>query len=117
MDESIHDFIVRRFNASVADRLIDPMASGIFGGDIRKLSIRCCFPILVEMEQQYGSIVRGMLLPKFSKPPKDTLLDGSEKSEFVRRNERSVSISFRNGMYTLIDALQKDLEVRSALNQ
>nr|CCA24033.1 protoporphyrinogen oxidase putative [Albugo laibachii Nc14] len=109
-DESIHDFITRRFNASVADWLIDPMASGIFGGDIRKLSIRCCFPILIQMEQQYGSIIRGMLLSKLSQSPKKTLLDGSEMSEFVRRYERAVSISFRSGMYTLVDALRKDLE-------
>lgn len=96
----------------VAERLLDPMASGIFGGDIRYLSMRACFRMLVDLEQRHGSVVRGILLG--GGPKSDTLLDGTPKSEFVRRHEKSVSVSFRDGMSTLINAMTKQIKVRLA---
>jgi oxygen-dependent protoporphyrinogen oxidase len=95
----------------VAERLLDPMASGIFGGDIRHLSMRACFRMLVDLEQRHGSVVRGMLLG--GGPKSDTLLDGSLKSDFVREHEKSVSVSFRDGMSTLINAMAKHIKVQS----
>lgn len=85
------------------------MASGIFGGDIRYLSMRACFPMLVDLEQRHGSVVRGML---FGGSKDDKLLDGTPKSEFVRQHEKSVSISFRDGMSTLMNAMEKHIRVR-----
>lgn len=87
----------------VAERLLDPMASGIFGGDIRKLSMRACFPRLVDMEQKHGSVVKGMLFGTAKEP--DVLLDGTVKSDFVKKHEKSVSVSFTEGMSTLMQAL------------
>lgn len=60
-DESVYDFIIRRLNRDVAERFIDPLVSGIYAGDMRQLSVKACFPKLYEMEQQHGSLVRGML--------------------------------------------------------
>lgn len=108
-DESIYDFAVRRFSPLVAERLLDPVASGIFGGDIRNLSVRSCFKMLYDMEQDSGSVVRGMLFGKSSAT--DTLLDGSIKSEFVRSHEQSVSVSFQNGMSSLMRALESTIQV------
>lgn len=93
----------------MAERLLDPMASGIFGGDIRYLSMRACFKMLVDLEQSHGSVVRGMLLGGGSKT--DTLLDGTLKSEFIRQHEKSVSVSFRDGMSTLIRAMEQEIKV------
>ncbi|EEY61254.1 protoporphyrinogen oxidase, putative [Phytophthora infestans T30-4] len=91
-DESIYKFISRRFSPLVAERLLDPMASGIFGGDIRKLSIRSCFPMLLDLEKKHGSVVKGVLFGGFKTV--DKLLDGTNKSEFVKKHEKSVSVSF-----------------------
>lgn len=96
----------------MAQRLLDPVASGIFGGDIRRLSVRSCFKILYDMEQESGSVVRGMLFGKSS--ANDTLLDGTVKSEFIRSHEQSVSVSFQNGMSALMKALEDDIQVRHA---
>ena len=38
-DESVHAFISRRFSPSFADNLVDPMISGIYAGDVRKVSL------------------------------------------------------------------------------
>ncbi|CAI5732782.1 unnamed protein product [Hyaloperonospora brassicae] len=103
-DESIYDFMTRRFSPLVAERLLDPMASGIFGGDIRKLSIHACFPMLTDLEREHGSVVKGMLFGRYGQS--DTLLDGSKKSAFVKKHEKSVSVSFTHGMSTLMEALE-----------
>jgi oxygen-dependent protoporphyrinogen oxidase len=71
-DETIYDFAVRRFGVEAAEVLFDPMAKGIFGGDIKKLSVRSCFPFL----QQARSLL------KFFRGQKSTLftLEGGMKS-------------------------------------
>jgi oxygen-dependent protoporphyrinogen oxidase len=53
--------VERHFGAEAVDRLADPLLSGIFGGDSAQLSARAVLPRLVEMEQEYGSLTRGML--------------------------------------------------------
>jgi protoporphyrinogen oxidase len=60
------------------------------------------------MEQKHGSIV----LSIFKRTRENTtLLDGSQKSPFVLKNEKALSVSFRNGMGSLINALNTKIEV------
>ncbi|RLO02057.1 hypothetical protein DYB28_014816, partial [Aphanomyces astaci] len=108
-DESIYDFISRRFSPVVANRLLDPMVSGIFGGNIRHLSMRSCFGLLWDMEQSHGSIVRAMLFG--SSPKSTTLLDGTAHSSFVKTGSKAMSMSFTHGMQTFTDALAAHIEV------
>lgn len=58
-DETVWDFACRRFNRNVAELFFEPMATGIFAGDARKLSIRACFPAFKRWEEQYGSVTKG----------------------------------------------------------
>ena len=60
-DESVYDFIIRRLGKEAYEKLIDPMCSGIYAGDPRKMSIACCFPRIKELEQEYGSLLRGLM--------------------------------------------------------
>jgi len=60
-DESVASLVERHFGAEAVDRLADPLLSGIYGGDATQLSARTVLPRLVEMEEQYGSLTRGML--------------------------------------------------------
>ncbi len=59
-DESIYDFVTRRLNQKVATTLFDPFTLGIFAGDIRKLSIKSCFPGLFDWERNKGSLTGGI---------------------------------------------------------
>ena len=68
-EESIHSFVARRFGAEFADKVMDPMAAGIFMGESKQLSINAAFPKLVEMEQTLGSITRGVLRAKRGSEP------------------------------------------------
>ena len=45
-DETIYEFATRRCGRRAAELFFDPLAKGVFGGDIRKLSAKACFPSL-----------------------------------------------------------------------
>jgi protoporphyrinogen/coproporphyrinogen III oxidase len=60
-DESIYDFGKRRIGREAADYLIQPMVSGIFGGAANRLSLKSCFPVMTEMESEYGSLTKAMI--------------------------------------------------------
>src|SRR5271157_1588554 len=60
-DESVATLVERHFGRETVDRLANPLLSGIFGGDSAQLSARTVLPRLVEMEEEYGSLTRGML--------------------------------------------------------
>jgi oxygen-dependent protoporphyrinogen oxidase len=59
-DESIEDFVVRRFGREAAQRLVSPLLGGIYAGEAAALSMRSTFPQLLQLEQQHGSVIRGV---------------------------------------------------------
>jgi oxygen-dependent protoporphyrinogen oxidase len=61
-EETIGAFCRRRFGCEFTDRVIDSLVCGMFAGTADRLSMTSTLPRLVEMEQTYGSILRGVLL-------------------------------------------------------
>jgi oxygen-dependent protoporphyrinogen oxidase len=57
-DESIGDFINRRFGHEAAVFLAEPLLAGIHAGDVNRLSARALFPRFVQAEQTHGSVLR-----------------------------------------------------------
>ncbi len=57
-EESVAAFLSRRFGAEAADRLAQPVVSGIFAGDATRLSLDAAFPLLRELEAA-GGVLRG----------------------------------------------------------
>ncbi len=60
-DESVFDFAARRIGKGAAETFVEPMVSGVYGGVARDLSLPACFPIMREMEMQYGGLVKAMI--------------------------------------------------------
>ncbi len=60
-DETLAQFGTRRLGREAFERLIDPMASGVFAGDATKMSVTSCFPRIKEIEAEYGSLIRGLI--------------------------------------------------------
>jgi len=89
-DESIADFVRRKFSPELLNLLVAPFVSGIYAGDPEKISLRAAFPALHEAEKIAGSVIRGMT--KVSK----------QRTE--PRGKMTLA-SFRRGNQTLIDAL------------
>ncbi|MES2121314.1 MAG: protoporphyrinogen oxidase [Chlamydiota bacterium] len=98
-DETVWEFVLRRFNYDVARLFFDPMVVGIFGGDIRKISVRACFPRLKQWEETHGSVTKGMLAHMKEKRKM------SPFSEHIPTLPLSAIFSFRAGIEQLPCAL------------
>ncbi len=61
VDETVDAFGRRRLGNEFAERLLDPMVKGIFGGDSRQLSLAAAFPRMIELEREHGSLVRALI--------------------------------------------------------
>jgi protoporphyrinogen/coproporphyrinogen III oxidase len=60
-DESVANFVRRKFGHEILEYLVSPFVSGVYAGDPEKLSLRAAFPSLDEWERRYGSVVRGAI--------------------------------------------------------
>jgi len=59
-DESIHEFACRRIGREAAGVLVDAMVTGIQAGDPTLLSVAAAFPRMIELEREFGSLIRAM---------------------------------------------------------
>lgn len=59
-DESVANFVRRHFGDEVLERLGAPLLSGVFGGDVERLSVRSVMPAFVEMEREHGSLIAAL---------------------------------------------------------
>lgn len=59
-DESVASFVRRHFSDEVLDTLAAPLLSGVFGGDVDKLSVRAVMPQFVAMEREHGSLIAAL---------------------------------------------------------
>lgn len=105
-DESLASFFRRRFGAQAFDRVLEPLMAGIYAGDAEQMSLKATFPRFLELEQQYGSIIRGMMAAKKKAPAHPS--SGSRRTMFV---------SLKNGLGDLVAALthrltQQGVELR-----
>ncbi len=89
-DESVGAFVSRRFGREAYEALVEPLMTGIYGGDGDQFSLRATFPQLRVLELEHGSLLRGLSAP----PPSDL-------PPFV---------SLRDGMGSLVAALVEAFE-------
>ncbi|MGH3133028.1 MAG: protoporphyrinogen oxidase [Gaiellaceae bacterium] len=59
-DESIAAFVSRRLGREAYERLVEPLMTGIYGGDGEQLSLQATFPNLRALELEHGSVIRGL---------------------------------------------------------
>ncbi|MCK5235969.1 MAG: protoporphyrinogen oxidase [Deltaproteobacteria bacterium] len=60
-DETLGEFVRRRLGKEALDKIAGPLVAGVHAGDPDTMSIKSSFPKFVEMEQNYGSLIKGML--------------------------------------------------------
>jgi oxygen-dependent protoporphyrinogen oxidase len=59
-DESIAGFVSRRLGPEAWANLVEPLITGIYGGDGAQLSLQATFPQLRALELEHGSVLRGL---------------------------------------------------------
>jgi oxygen-dependent protoporphyrinogen oxidase len=97
-DESVGAFMRRRLGREAVERLAEPLLGGIYAGNVDALSLRQAFPQLLELEEKYGSLIRGTLAQKAKHPPPK---DGKPASVFY---------SLLGGMGELVETLARSVD-------
>lgn len=95
-DESVADFITRRMGREAFVNLIEPLMGGIFGGRADLLSLNATFPQLRKLEQEYGSLLRG-------------LNENRNGAANGIKSKLPPFLSFKGGMAELISTLQAEI--------
>ena len=98
VEESIGEFVVRRFNQEFLDNAIDALVAGIYAGDPKKLSLTHAFPKLKALEDNYGSMIKGQIFGAWAR----------RKSGEVAK-DRAPKFSFDEGLQVLPDELARQL--------
>ncbi len=99
-DETLASFAIRRLGREAYEKMIDPMASGIYAGDPEKLSLKSCFPRIYQLEREYGSLLRAMM--KLQREAKRT-------GRQVGPGPGGTLTSFYDGMEAIVRALLERL--------
>lgn len=59
-DESVGDFVARRFGRELLDRVVQPLVSGVYAADPSAVSLLATMPRFAEMERVQGSVIRAL---------------------------------------------------------
>jgi oxygen-dependent protoporphyrinogen oxidase len=61
-DESLGDFVRRRLGEEALEKIAEPLVAGVHAGDPETMSVKASFPKFVQLEQEHGSLIKGMLM-------------------------------------------------------
>ncbi|MFC5465469.1 protoporphyrinogen oxidase [Lederbergia graminis] len=99
-DESLGSFIERRLGKEVLENITEPLLSGIYSGDTQFLSLNATFPQFKQLELKHRSLILGMLNGTKGARPASNLPEVAKRSMFL---------SFKNGLATLVNRLVEEL--------
>jgi len=107
-EESIAEFVVRRLGKEFLDHAIDALVAGVYAGDPYKLSVPQAFPKLKQLEDRYGSLIKGQILGARER---------KKRGEIAK--DRAPKFSFDAGLQvlpeTLAEQLGESLRLRSTV--
>ena len=102
-DESVASLVERHYGSEMVDRLVDPLLSGVYGGEAANLSVRAVLPRFAEMDRNHGSLGRAMLAAKKKMPRR------------ASNPAPPLFTSLKNGMQQLAETLVPRLDPSSLL--
>ncbi|MGW8369708.1 MAG: protoporphyrinogen oxidase [Gammaproteobacteria bacterium] len=92
-EETLQQFGYRRVGKGFTDVFLDAMVAGIYAATPDKISVNAAFPLVVNLEKEYGGLFRGML----AKRKKEAGPGG-------------ILMSFKRGVSTFIDHLHTTID-------
>jgi oxygen-dependent protoporphyrinogen oxidase len=119
LDESLGDFVRRRLGREALERLAEPIVAGIHAGDPEMMSVRATFPMFLDMERDYRSLILAMLQRRKAQQraaaarrvaPRSAASAGADVAAPPRpASPRSYFYSFKGGLQDLSDAIAGSL--------
>jgi oxygen-dependent protoporphyrinogen oxidase len=104
-EESIAEFVVRRLGQEFLDHAIDALVAGVYAGDPYKLSVPQAFPKLKQLEDRYGSLIKGQILGARER---------KKRGEVAK--DRAAKFSFDEGLQVLPETMARQLGEALRLN-
>ncbi|OLS36613.1 protoporphyrinogen oxidase [Alkalihalophilus pseudofirmus] len=102
-DVSLGHFFRARLGNQVVDDLIEPLLSGIYAGDLDKLSLKATFPHFQQLESKHGSLIKGLQATRGKQTQaKDST--GKKKGMFL---------TFERGLESFVEAIAARLDQNS----
>ena len=98
-ESSIGSFLEHFLGKELVEKQIAPVLSGVYSGDLDKLTLASTLPYLVDYKDEYGSIIKGL---------------GANREQFLAAANKKF-ISFKNGLSALIDRMEKELQEATIL--
>ena len=95
---SVYHFFKRRFGKDFHDILIEPFLTGIYAGNTRKMSTKHVLKKIWELEQNYGSIILGLIKKK-------------------SKNKIPKSFNFKNGLSDLTNTIHQNIKDKIRCNR
>ncbi len=92
-NDSVGLFLESFLGKEIVERQISPVLSGVYSGKLNDLTIASTLPYLLDYKNEYGSIIKGL----------------SENKKKFQGTGKSKFLSFKNGVSSLIDALESQL--------
>ncbi|WRP08722.1 protoporphyrinogen oxidase [Rossellomorea aquimaris] len=90
-ESSIGDFLEAFLGKELVEKQVAPVLSGVYSGNLHKLTMASTLPYLLEYKNEYGSIIKGLSANRQK-------FQGTSNKKFI---------SFKNGLSTIIDRLEE----------
>lgn len=100
-DETVGAFGRRRLGREFTEVMLDSMVSGIYAGDVDRLSVKAAFPKVCDLEREHGGLFKGMFARKKQ--------NKRDRKAGVQAGPSGVLHSFRDGMAEPLRALAAEL--------
>ena len=103
-DEPIGRFFRRRLGNEAVDRLIEPLLSGVYAGDLDRLSLLSTFPNFRDLEKRERSLILGM---KKTRPPQPKNV----------KKPPGAFLTLKRGLQSLVEAIETQLPAESIVKE
>lgn len=113
-DETLAEFVTRRLGREALDKIAEPLMSGIYNAEADKQSVLATFPRFRALEEQHGSLTRGILAARRNGTPKSNG-QSNPGAPPPAQPKASAFHSLRGGTQELIDALVRSLTEKAEL--
>lgn len=103
-DETLGSFVRRRLGREALDKIAEPLVAGVHAGDPETMSMRASFPKFMEMEEEHGSLIKGMLARMKKAKEVQRASAGPRPTMFM---------TLKGGLGTMIEAITSRLDTPS----
>jgi oxygen-dependent protoporphyrinogen oxidase len=103
-DESLAQFVRRRFGAEALERMAQPMIGGIYTADPERLSLMATMPRFLDMERKHRSLIIAL-----KRTGAAAIREGTSGARY------SLFLSFDRGMQVLTDRLEQTISGQASI--